>query len=78
MVTTFDILCHQAMVLPPALKMTLARSLIESVESDDAPSPEAAWEAEIQERIARFDSGQTTGIPAADVFRKLREIAPSR
>ena len=78
MVTTFDTISHQALVLPPAQRMSLARSLIESVESEDSPSPEVAWEAEIQARLARYHAGESTSIPAAEVFRKLREIAPAR
>jgi putative addiction module component (TIGR02574 family) len=73
---TIDAISNQALILPPAQRLSLACALIESVESDDAPSPDAAWDAEIRDRIARFDRGETTGIPASDVFRKLREIAP--
>jgi len=78
MTMTMDSLAHHALDLPPAQRLILACSLIESVESTDAPSPDAAWDTEIRDRIARFDRGETTGIPAADVFRKLREIAPAR
>jgi Putative addiction module component len=78
MTMTMDSLSHLALVLPPAQRLILACSLIESVESDDAPSPEAAWDTEIRDRIARFDRGETTGIPASDLFRRLREIAPAR
>lgn len=75
---TIEALSHEALVLPPAQRLSLACTLIESVEADDAPSADAAWDAEIRARIARFDRGETSGIPAADVFRKLREIAPAR
>lgn len=78
MTVTMDSLSRQALVLPPAQRLILACSLIESVESDDAPCPDAAWDTEIRDRIARFDRGETKGIAAADVFRKLREIAPGR
>ena len=78
MTKTMDALSRQALVLPPAERLSLACALIESVEASDAPNPDLAWENEIRERIARFDSGETVGIPAADVFRKLREIAPAR
>jgi putative addiction module component (TIGR02574 family) len=74
---TMDAISHQALVLTPAQRLSLARTLIESVESEDAPSPEAAWDSEIRDRIARFDRGETAGIPASDVFRKLRAIAPA-
>lgn len=78
MAVTFDTLSDQALDLPPEQRMLLARNLIESVETEDAPSPDAAWEAEIRERIAQFDAGEVVGIPASEVFRRLREIAPGR
>lgn len=68
----------EAMALSPDKRLQLACALIESVESEDAPNPEAAWDAEIRERISRYDEGQTKGIPASEVFRKLREIAPGK
>lgn len=75
---TFDTLSDQALDLPPEQRMKLARTLIESLETEDAPSSDAAWEVEIRERIAPFDSGEVAGIPASEVFRRLREIAPGR
>jgi Putative addiction module component len=78
MALTFEILTDQALDLPPAQRMRLARTLIESVETEDAPSADAAWGVEIRERIAPFDSGEGVGIPALEVFRKLREVAAGR
>jgi hypothetical protein len=57
MAVTFDTLSDQALDLPPEQRMKLARNLIESVETENAPSPDAAWEAEIRGRIAQFDAG---------------------
>ncbi len=42
------------------------------------PGAEAAWEAEIAKRIARFDAGESKPIPASEVLARLREIAPDR
>lgn len=78
MAATFDTLSDQALDLPPAQRMILARTLIESVEMEDSPSPDAVWDTEIRQRIAQFDSGEVVGIPASEVFRRLREIAPAR
>jgi hypothetical protein len=75
MAVTFETLSDQALDLPPEQRMKLARTLIESVETEDAPSTDAAWEVEIRERIAPFDLGEVVGIPASELFRKLREIA---
>lgn len=67
-----------ALDLPPAQRLSLARALIESVDGSDDISPEAAWDSEIRARLERFKSGETTSIAAADVFRRLREVAPGR
>ena len=71
-------LSEEALRLSPDERLHLACSLIESVESDDAPSSESAWSQEIQKRIDRFDKGESKGISAAEVFEKLREIAPAK
>ena len=78
MTLTVDAISQHAMILPPAQRMDLAKSLLESVEGDDAPCPDAAWDAEIRSRMERYDAGESASIPAADVFRRLREIAPVR
>lgn len=58
--------------------MRLALALMESVETGDSVSAGKAWSAEISLRIEDYDSGRVKGVPAAEVFRKLREIAPDR
>lgn len=78
MTATMDAISLQALVLPPEQRMSLARQLIESVEGADSPSAEEAWKGEIAERIARYDRGESRGIPAAEVLRKLSEIAPAK
>lgn len=74
---TADTLSQKAMELATDKKLKLACALIESVESGDAPNPEAAWDIEIRERVSRYDNDDTKAIPASDVFQKLREIAPA-
>ena len=78
MPASLEILSHDALVLPPDQRMTLAYRLLASVEPEPEPGADAAWEAEIQHRIARFDAGESNPIPAAEVFASLREIAPDR
>jgi len=39
---------------------------------------EAAWEAEIAQRIGRFKAGESKPIPAGEVFARLRQIASGR
>ena len=78
MTVTVDTVLNLAMVLPPDKRLSLACTLIESVEANDAPSPDAAWDVEIRDRIARYDAGGSTGIAAADLFGSLRQIAPAK
>jgi putative addiction module component (TIGR02574 family) len=78
MPASLDALSEEALVLPPDQRLVLARRLLDSVDLDPEPGAEAAWEAEIARRIARFDAGESQPIPAADLFARLREIAPGR
>ncbi len=76
MVPTLDAVSKDALVLPPDERMTLACRLLESVEEPVDEGAAEAWELEIGERIARYDRGETTAIPAAEVFKRLRDLAP--
>jgi putative addiction module component (TIGR02574 family) len=75
---TFEDISSQVFVLPADQRMRLALALMESVETDNPVAANEAWSAEISRRIADYDSGRVEGVPAAEVFRKLREIAPDR
>ncbi len=77
MPATLDALSHDALVLPPDQRVALAYRLLVSVDPEPEPGADAAWEGEIAQRIARFDAGGVT-VPAAEVFARLREIAPGR
>ena len=78
MPATLDALSQDALVLPPDQRLVLARRLLDSVDLEPEPGAEAAWEAEITRRIARYDAGESKPIPASEVFARLREIAPGR
>jgi putative addiction module component (TIGR02574 family) len=75
---TFDAVSSEVFILPAEQRMRLALALMESVETGDPVSAGEAWSAEISRRIEDYDSGHVKGVPAAEVFRKLREIAPDR
>lgn len=78
MPATFDTISQDALVLPPDQRLTLARRLLDSVDLEPEPGAEAAWQAEIAQRIARYDAGESRGISAGEVFARLRQIAPNR
>jgi putative addiction module component (TIGR02574 family) len=72
MAAILDALSHDALVLPPDQRVALAYRLLASVEPDPEPGAEAAWDAEIARRMARFDAGQSQPVPAGEVFAGLR------
>lgn len=76
MSATLEALSHDALVLPPDQRVALAYRLLVSVEPDPEPGADAAWEDELARRIARFDAGECQSVPAAEVFARLRQIAP--
>jgi len=78
MPATLDAISHDALVLPPDQRVMLAYRLLVSVEPDPETGSDAAWEAEIANRIARFDAGKSQSVPAEEVFARLREIAPGQ
>lgn len=52
----------------------LAQELLESVERDSDPEVQEAWEAEIASRIAKYERGEATLIPAEEVFAAARRL----
>ena len=76
MVTTLDSLSHDALVLPPDQRMTLAYRLLTSIDAEAEAGSQVAWETEITQRIEAFDAGQSTAVSASSVFASLKEIAP--
>lgn len=55
------------------VRAELAHFLIASLEDEERdPDYDAAWAAEIQRRIDDMESGRVQGIPAEEVFAKLR------
>ena len=71
-----DHLSHEALILPHDQRVALAYKLLTSVEPDPEPDCELAWSNEILRRIQTYDTGATKAIPAAEVFDRLKKIAP--
>ena len=59
-----------ALALPETVRAEIAEHLLTSLEPEDQRSEEA-WTTEIQQRIARWESGEEQAIPAEEVFNKL-------
>jgi Putative addiction module component len=74
MSVTLDALAHDALELPTEQRVELAYRLLVSV--DPEPGADAVWETTIAERTARYDAGSSQTVSAAEVFTRLRKIAP--
>ena len=72
MSSLLDELSKKAQTLTVEERAQLAQQLLESVEWDFDPEVQAAWESEIASRIARYERGEATLIPAEDVFAAAR------
>lgn len=69
-----DELSKKAKELALEERAQLAQELMESVDQESDPEVEAAWEAEITSRIARYERGEAKLIPASEVFKAARRL----
>ncbi len=67
-------LSKKAQTLAVEERAQLAQELLESVERDSDPEVQEAWEAEIASRIAKYERGEATLIPAEEVFAAARRL----
>jgi len=61
-------IASEALLLPEEQRFTLAHRILSSVEPEMDLQVEAAWDAEIRERIRRYDTGQTAGLSGHEVL----------
>jgi putative addiction module component (TIGR02574 family) len=73
MTTLVDELSQKALELPAEERVLLAERLLATVHEVD-PEVEAAWDVEIQRRLAEIDRGTAKLIPAEEVFAKVRSL----
>jgi len=69
-----DEISKKAKTLAIEERAQLAQELLESVERDADPDVQAAWEAEIANRIAKYERGEAKLIPAEEVFANARRL----
>jgi len=62
-----------ALALDVHERADLAAALIESLDQEMDDDVAAAWEAEIEGRVAELERGEVRGIPWEEVRRKLTE-----
>ena len=66
-----ETIASEAMLLSRDQRFTLAHRILVSMEPEVDSGVEMAWEAEIKDRIRRYDGGLSAGIPGSDVFAEL-------
>ena len=68
-------LVKRGRALAPEDRERLVDQLLESLNEPAAAELNAAWETEIERRLAEYDQGTVQAIDAAEVFAKARRIA---
>ena len=68
-------LVKRGRALAPEDRERLVDQLLESLNEPAAAELNAAWETEIERRLAEYDGGAVQAIEAAEVFAKARRIA---
>jgi len=62
----------KALRLSARERARLAERLISSLEHEADADAEALWLEEAEKRLDELESGEATGLPAAEVFKKSR------
>ena len=75
MSTSFSEVEEQARMLSPDERARLAEVLLESLLETSLSEVEAAWQHEIEERVAAYDRGEAGTHAAEDVFAEARRIS---
>jgi putative addiction module component (TIGR02574 family) len=73
MSTQLERLAVELLGLPASSRALLAKKLIESLDETETPDSEALWIEVAKRRAKELEDGVVQGIPAEEVFRKLRE-----
>ena len=68
-------LVQRGRALAPADRERLVDQLLESLNEPAATELSAAWESEIERRLAEYDQGTVQADSAEEVFAKARRIA---
>ena len=63
---------QDALKLPVSSRVLLAEQLLDSLDQPDQERLETLWAAEIEQRLIRFERGETKAIPGEEVFRRIR------
>jgi len=73
---SLDTIIADASQLPTDQRLTLVARILSSMEPEGSSSTDSAWDLEIRERIARYDSGERESISASKVFSDIDGVLP--
>lgn len=68
-------LVHLAKQLPPDERSRLIAELLESLHEGEMADVQAAWDDEVERRLAAFDSGELLALDGEAVLAQARQIA---
>ncbi len=68
-----ETIASEALHLSQDQRLTLAHRILASVEPVPDAQVDSEWEAEVQERIRKYDAGLSVSIPSSQVFAGLDE-----
>jgi len=68
-------LARRGNALSPGERSRLVDLLLESLHEPAVAEVEAAWEVEIDHRLAEYERGEINSVDAEEVFSKARSIA---
>ena len=74
MSTLVDELSARVKALPAEDRARLAEELLESLQGEADAEAEAAWDREIERRVAEIESGSVRLIPAEEVHAEARRL----
>lgn len=69
-------LAEQGKTLAPDDRTRLVELLLESLHEPPLADIEAAWDKEIERRVAAYNRGEVQTYSAEEVFAEARQIAP--
>ena len=69
------VLAERGLALSQEDRARLAEVLLASLDPEPQSEVEAAWEVEIERRLAAYDRGEVQAIDAVEVFAKAELIA---
>jgi hypothetical protein len=68
---SIETVAAEAMLLPKDQRFTLAHRILSSIEPQAESGAEAAWDAEIRERIRGYDAGLAASVAGREVVAGL-------